>query len=147
MIYIAGPLSHAEEAVQSANIQTAVQAYLQLIELQIPAICPHLSGLAPGAFDLKYDHWISNGLRQLQACKAIWLLPKWPLSRGTLLELAEARRLGQPVYYSLHQVVRGVAPHWLSLGDLVKQVGTPDGPNLLGGKYWDDRLYREVLRV
>lgn len=92
MIYLAGPLSHPDPAVQAENIDRATRAYLTLVGHGIPAICPHLSALHPAAFNIGYDTWIDQGLAQLHRCSAIWLLPKWELSGGARIEYEAAQR-------------------------------------------------------
>ena len=108
MIYIAGPLTNADPTIQAANIDRAQRAYYALLKVGLTGICPHLSGTDPRAFELPYDLWIKNGLRQLDVCEAIWLLPGWHQSNGALLELAQVRRLRQvkrqEVFYSLRRL-------------------------------------------
>ena len=140
LIYIAGPISHADPEIIRRNVEIACSAFLQLVDLQIPAVCPHLSALIPGAFDLPYESWIDNGLEQLRRCSAVWVLPNWTLSRGTLLEVAEARKLQLPLHDSLYKVVKAHAPHWLSLGDKI-HAGTNGEPARIVGKYWSDTQY------
>ncbi len=145
MIYIAGPLTHPDEAVQAENIRVATRAYLQLVRVGVPAICPHLSGLADRAFEVEYPRWIENGLAQLRLCAGVWLLPRWHLSRGTLLELAEARRLQLPVYHSLYALLshRGE----LSRVPAYPEQLDPCFPRARGA-YWDDMAYGpEVIHV
>lgn len=105
MIYIAGPLTNADPAIQAANIDRAQRAYYALLEVGLTAICPHLSGTDVRAFHVSYEAWIRNGLAQLALCDAIWLLPCWHHSNGALLELAEARRQKTPkVFYRFEDV-------------------------------------------
>lgn len=119
MIYIAGPLTNADPDIQARNIDRAQRAYYALLDVGLTGICPHLSGLDARAFDVSYDRWIANGLAQLDACERIWLLPGWHTSNGALLELAQARRNQQEVYYSFR--------------DLCRQLNRPDG-----NRWWND---------
>jgi len=119
MIYIAGPLTNADPDIQAKNIDRAQRAYYALLDVGLTGICPHLSGLDPRAFDVSYDRWIANGLAQLDACERIWLLPGWHTSNGALLELAQARRNQQEVYYSFR--------------NLCKRLNRPDG-----NRWWND---------
>lgn len=104
MIYIAGPLTNDDPTFQAVNIDRAQRAYYALLYVGLTGICPHLSGLDLRAFDVPYDRWIANGLAQLGACSAIWLLPGWHTSNGALLELAQARRNQMPVYHTFTAV-------------------------------------------
>lgn len=128
MIYIAGPLTHVDPDVQADNIHRAARAYLTLVDAGIPAICPHLSAYIPGAFDLPYGKWIEAGCAQLHAAKAIWLLPGWEHSRGTLVEYHVARALNLPVYRSLAMVLA-----------VQKGLGRDDTP--VPASYFDDAEY------
>jgi len=118
MIYIAGPLTNDDPIIQAANIDRAQRAYYALLYVGLTGICPHLSGVDARAFQIKYDRWISNGLAQLGACSAIWLLPGWHTSNGALLELAQARRNRMQVYHTFTGVcdAHGKRPdnHWWS---------------------------------
>ena len=119
MIYIAGPLTNADPNIRARNIDRVQRAYYALLDVGLTGICPHLSGLDSRAFNIHYDRWIANGLAQLDACTRIWLLPGWHTSNGALLELAQARRNQQEVYYSFR--------------DLCKQLNRPDG-----NRWWND---------
>lgn len=110
MIYIAGPLTDHDPEQQRANVNTALLAYLELTSRGIGAICPHLAALDHRAFEVSYDAWIQQGLKQLGLCEGIWLLPRWHTSTGALTELLRARQRKMLVCYSLHDVLYYLSP-------------------------------------
>jgi hypothetical protein len=110
VIYIAGPLTDPNPEQQRANVNTALLAYLELTSRGIGAICPHLAALDMRAFEVEYDAWIQQGLKQLGVCSGIWLLPRWHTSTGALTELLRARQRKIPVCYTLADVLLHFAP-------------------------------------
>lgn len=110
MIYIAGPLTDPDPQQQRNNVDVALRAYLELTRCKIGAICPHLAALDTRAFEVSYDHWITQGLKQLELCQGIWMLPRWHTSTGALTELLHARKYQIRVYYSLEGVLQHYTP-------------------------------------
>lgn len=110
MIYIAGPITDTDPRQQAENVQVALRAYLELTDLGLGAICPHLAALDPRAFEIPYSQWIQQGLKQLGVCEAIWLLPRWHTSTGALTELLRARQRKILICYCLQDVLRAFLP-------------------------------------
>lgn len=123
MIYIAGPLSHTNPAVIRQRRDIAVAAYLELVTREIPAHCPHLSAYIPDAFELSHATWMVQCLAQLERCSAIWLLPGWEGSMGTMAEYGRAQEMYLPRYFSCRTVLLEWAHH--PLGDNAFDVAFP----------------------
>jgi hypothetical protein len=62
------------------------------------ALCPHLNA---AFFDGEAhdDLWLAGGMEMLRRCDGVVLCPYWEESRGTLLEVQEAHRIGLPIYH------------------------------------------------
>jgi len=99
IVYIAGPYRnrHGVYFVQQ-NIEAARKVAAFLASRGIYYICPHMNsalmeGTAPDEF------WLDLGLRLLDLCDCVLVLPDWEHSQGTKEEIAHAKRTGKPVYY------------------------------------------------
>ena len=100
-VYIAGPITgvegykerfeRAEEILKNAGYEPA---------------SPIAEGLVEG---WTYRDYINRGLRLLEGCDAICLLPGWKGSRGTMLEKRYAETVKLPVYFidTKYEAVRG----------------------------------------
>ena len=95
--YIAGPYRAPTPAGIWANIMKARDVALDLWRMGIPAICPHTNTmLFDGA--RPDEDWLAGDLEILRRCDLVVLVPGWRESAGARAEVAEARRLGIPVY-------------------------------------------------
>lgn len=93
VIYLAGPLSALTERERQANLKYAIDAAFKLRRLGFAVISPHEQGFC-GPHALSYEGWMKHGLNLLKLCNAIYLLPGWEASPGTLRELRVAQILG-----------------------------------------------------
>lgn len=97
LVYVAGPYRAPTVYGISCNIDRAKRAAAGLWALGVAALCPHansgyLDGLAPDQV------FLAGALEMMRRCDAVLLVPGWEDSVGTRAELAEAERLGIPVY-------------------------------------------------
>lgn len=99
LVYIAGPITAKDGFTQEDNIAAACEAFLRLSRAGVVAFCPHLTALAPGAFDVPYDHWLKADLTILERCDAVLMLPRWETSNGARVEHAMAVELDKRIYY------------------------------------------------
>lgn len=110
MIYIAGPFRGPSGWAIKENIHAAEQAAARIIEdgrafpVTPHSLCAHFHGHGSDAF------WINGTLELMRRCDAIFALSTWEKSIGATGEVAEAMRLGLPVFYSHDQLLR-----WLAL--------------------------------
>lgn len=98
VIYLAGPLTDENKDVQEQNIKSACFAAAILRSRGDVVISPHEMGYHhPDALD--YDGWIQHGLRLLDRCDELMLLPKCGGSKGTYLEIQWAELNGKPISF------------------------------------------------
>ena len=99
MVYIAGPLTHGD---QQANARAAHYGAGLLMQAgdalgqRIATFIPHAYLQCEGYFPRPYEKWMESCFIALRACDALVRLPGY--SPGADREVAEARRLGIPVY-------------------------------------------------
>lgn len=98
-VYIAGPYS---QGVTAENIRNAVFAAERLVQLDCSPYIPHLSHLWELIQPHCYEFWIHHDMEWLGVCDALLRLPGH--SPGADGEVAEAQRLGIPVFYSLDEL-------------------------------------------
>lgn len=100
-VYIAGPYTKGDVAV---NVRNAMWAGQALLELGHSPYVPHLAHfwhlLCPGG----WQQWIDLDLAWLQVCEAVLRLPGE--SVGADLEVKRASELGIPIYASLDDLPR-----------------------------------------
>lgn len=100
-IYIAGPVT---------GVKGYEDRFRRAEEILRDAGYEPVNPTAPGLVDgWEYRDYINRGLRMLEDCDAICLLPGWTGSRGTKLEKWYAETVMLPIMYvdSKYESVRG----------------------------------------
>lgn len=110
LVYIAGPYRADCALKTSRNISRAEQMAKRLTlerDNCIP-ITPHklfeLWDFDGGLRNVHPEYYLSGTLEVMRRCDAVLVLPDYRRSSGTIAEIAEAERLGIPVYYSVESV-------------------------------------------
>lgn len=99
VVYIAGPFRADHAWGIECRVRCAEEAALQVAEIGAMPLCPHTNtrffhGLLTDEF------WLEGTMELLRRCDAVYLVPGWQHSSGTLAELQEAADLGLPVFES-----------------------------------------------
>jgi hypothetical protein len=102
-VYVAGPYSRGDVMV---NIRAALFAADWLLALGYAPFVPHLTGFWHFYSPKPYKAWLALDLEWLRACDAVLRLPGE--SPGADGEVAEAERLGIPVYESVPELAGGL---------------------------------------
>ncbi len=98
IIYIAGPFRASTPWQIEQNIRTAEAAALALAKQNYIPLCPHtmyrfFQDSLPDQF------WLSATLQLLNLCDAIYLLPNYKNSQGSLKELERAKELNLTILH------------------------------------------------
>lgn len=104
LIYVAGPYTAATHIEVERNVLNAKEAAIELLRRGWAVICPHTmthtceigTGLEPEVF-------YNSDFEILRRCDAIYMLPSWNYSSGSVAELEQAKRDGLKVFYSLKE--------------------------------------------
>lgn len=104
-VYIAGPYTKGDVAV---NVRNAFEAADTLATAGFAPFVPHATHFWHMLFPRPYAYWIALDLEFLPACDLLLRLPGE--SAGADGEVAEAKRLGIPVYHSLLDLIRVEGP-------------------------------------
>lgn len=94
VVYIAGPYTRGDPVV---NVRSAIDAADALAVAGLAPFCPHLNMVWHLAHPHSPDFWYAVDLRVLRSCALVLRLPGD--SSGADEEVAEARRLGLPVFF------------------------------------------------
>ena len=97
-VYIAGPYTKGD---RSKNVRNAMRAMDQLIAAGHEPLCPLLTHFQDLAFPRPWSDWMRIDLAWLPFAEAVVRLPG--KSKGADIEVAEAERLGIPVFDNLRQ--------------------------------------------
>ncbi len=98
VIYVAGKYRGASENEVYENIHHARTQALKLWHQNWCVICPHLNSSFMSCREDETEY-LDGGLELVRRSDAIYMLSGWQASVGACAELAEADRLGLPVYY------------------------------------------------
>ena len=106
VVYIAGPYRAPTREGVLANIEQARQAFGELLRRGYAAICPHtMTALGEEHWpDLSPEVYLVADLELLDRCDLLLVLPGWETSEGTKGEIARARELNIPIYWSLEEL-------------------------------------------
>ena len=108
VIYIAGPYRAATPLEVERNIRVAENMMLCVVGLGLAPLCPHtMTRYLDGSGTDEY--WLAATMELMRRCDAVVTCGDWAQSVGTRGELAEARRLGLPIYENLHELAATVA--------------------------------------
>lgn len=95
-IYIAGPFRAENPWEVEKNIRNAEHVAFGVACMGVAFICPHsMTRYFDGT--LTDDYWLAMTIELLKRCDAVYLVPGWESSRGTIAEIAEAEKLDIPV--------------------------------------------------
>lgn len=97
LVYIAGPYRGPHEFAVRQNVRAAEALAVEVWRLGAVAVCPHkntsgLGGVVPDAA------FLAGVLEILRRCDAVLVTGNWRDSAGARVEVAEAGRLGLPVF-------------------------------------------------
>jgi hypothetical protein len=97
VIYIAGKYRAATPWDVEQNIRAAEEIAAKVWAMGHAALCPHansrhMEGVASD------EHFLAGTLELMRRCDAVLLVPNWHHSEGARAEVAEAERLGMPVF-------------------------------------------------
>lgn len=97
VIYIAGKYRGPTAWAIEQNIRAAEEVAARVVQLGMMPLCPHsntrhMDGLAHDEF------FLAGTLELMRRCDAVLLVPNWRDSAGARAEVAEADRLGIPVF-------------------------------------------------
>ena len=97
VIYIAGKYRGATPWEVEQNIRAAEDIAAKVWAMGHAALCPHansrhMEGVASD------EHFLAGTLELMRRCDAVLLVPNWHRSEGARAEIAEAERLGMPVF-------------------------------------------------
>lgn len=108
LIYIAGPYRAATPWQVEQNIRAAEDVSVRVHKAGMFAVCPHansrhMEGVADDA------HFLAGTMALMRVCAAVLLVPGWQRSTGSRAEVAEAERLGIPVFGAYGKMLDGEA--------------------------------------
>ena len=101
--YVAGPYSNGDP---QANTDRAIDVGDAITDMGADPFIPHLSHYRHIRRPRQYEHWIEEDLRWLAMCHALYRMEG--ASRGADGEVAEAQRLGIPVFYEMDELKRWI---------------------------------------
>lgn len=103
-VYIAGKYSDDDIIKILANIRTGQQMAAFLMSEGFAVCCPFLDyqlALTQMGMYLTKAQFQANSMAWVDVSDALLVLPGWETSGGTKREIARAKQLGIPVFYSL----------------------------------------------
>lgn len=110
VIYVAGPYRAKNREAVELNIQSARKTGLICCLKGWSPIIPHANtGHMDQLVNLDDIFWLDATMELLRRADAMIICPGWERSHGTMSEIAEARRLGIPIYTNDNELPTGEA--------------------------------------
>lgn len=104
LVYIAGPYSRPDPC---ENTHKAVAAANEVWDAGLIPVVPHLTHFWHTMTPKPYEQWLAYDLEIMRRCDAVLRIPGE--SSGADAEVAEADRLGIPVFLSMEGLLAGPA--------------------------------------
>lgn len=105
LIFVAGPFRAPTPWQVEQNVRRAEEASLDLWKIGgVAVICPH-TNTRFFQDECPDEVWLTGIMEILRRCDAVFAVPGWSKSTGTMAEIAEAKRLDKPVFFSLQEVL------------------------------------------
>ena len=103
-VYVAGPYSNGDPQL---NTDRAIDVGDAITDMGADPFIPHLSHYRHIRRPRQYEHWIEEDLRWLAMCHVLYRMAG--KSKGADGEVAEAQRLGIPVFYEMSELRKWVS--------------------------------------
>jgi nucleoside 2-deoxyribosyltransferase len=100
IVYVAGPYRSEDSWEVHANIRRAKEMGDELIQEGIMPLIPHKNTELCEHLNTS-QFFLDGTLELMRRCDALLIVPKYENSEGTLGEIAEARKLGKPVFFDI----------------------------------------------
>lgn len=97
VIYIAGKYRGPNAWAIEQNIRAAEDVAAQVWAAGHAALCPHANSRHMEGVTTD-ENFLAGTLEMMRRCDAVLLVPGWENSEGACAEVAEAHRLGIPVF-------------------------------------------------
>ena len=105
VLFLAGAYISSDANDIRKNIELAERHSIELWNRGYKVFCPHLNTCN---FEVKAkageEAYREFDMRMLHCCDAVFALPNWKGSEGARAEIAEAKRLDKPIFYSLEEL-------------------------------------------
>lgn len=107
-VYVAGKYSGTDYLNIDRNIVAAREAAAELFNAGVMAFIPHLHAahfecITP---EVPYEFWTELDMHFLRtSCQAVYFLPGWESSRGSVAEHTEAQILRYPIFYNIEDAI------------------------------------------
>jgi hypothetical protein len=100
LVYIAGPYTNPDPCV---NTHQAIATANEVWSHDMFPLVPHLSHFWHTMTPRPYQDWLDQDMEMMRRCDAVFRFPG--ASSGADKEVAEANRLGIPVFYEMADLV------------------------------------------
>jgi hypothetical protein len=107
LVYTAGPMSARTRAGWWKNVEAGKAVGVELLNLGIAVVCPHLSAhydTVDRYRDIDWTAFLQSDLAVVRRADAVFLLPGWQDSKGASVEARVARRNGIPTFESIDEM-------------------------------------------
>ena len=107
-VYVAGPYSSDNVLGVLSNIRKGNHVAFELLQMGFAPFSPwldHLFVMMDHNNDLSVNDFYEYSMEWLRASDAIFVQGDWSNSKGTKAEVAEAERLGIPVFFDRTKLV------------------------------------------
>ena len=98
LVYIAGAYRAPTPWQVEQNIRAAEDLAVKVHAAGMFAVCPHANARHMEGGDITDAHMLTGTLELMRRCDAVILVSNWRTSSGALAEVAEATRIGIPVF-------------------------------------------------
>lgn len=141
VVYVAGPYREGENRTVETNIKNAREYAVKLWVTGYWVLTPHLNTahmelFAPEVSDKQYRDFY---LHMLQFCDAVFAIPRWSSSEGSIEEVKLAAKLEIPVFYDLEDLHEARANGAFKPNSLMRKVSALSNSNQSSTGYGESK--------
>ena len=103
VIFICGPFGATNSWVLEQNVRNAEALSFEVWRAGAAAICPHASSRY-FLGSLPEEMFVAGYKEILKRCDAVLLVLNWEMSKGSVGEVEEAKRIGIPIFDSIYKL-------------------------------------------
>jgi hypothetical protein len=105
-VYVAGAISSDNLLKSFDNIRKGIKLSVEVLKAGFAPFSPFIDFQFSFVEPISLQEYYAYSMAWLCKADAVIVVPEWGSSKGTLAEIARAKELNIPIYYSLEELIK-----------------------------------------